>query len=86
MCFYDYATRSCLATTSCPAKTPTGAESSSNIAEVVKQIRTRFKNIIEFLYVVTVIIVQKKLNCGVSNKKTDYIFELPQNNVLNNRM
>ena len=83
MHFYDYATRWCLAAKNRPAKTPTGEESSRNIEEVVTQVRKHFTN-------TTILIRGDGHYCTrevvvwcLKQKNTEYIFGLPQNNVLN---
>ncbi len=84
MHFYDFATKWCLKVVNRPAKTPTGEESSTNIAKVVDQIRKHFFNTTILIRGDSHYCVREVVKWCLKRKKTEYIFGLSQNNVLNN--
>ena len=83
MHFYDFETKWCLAAIYRPAKTPTGEESSKNIAGVVNPIRKRFKDTRILIRGDGHYCMKEVVLWCLKQNNTEYIFGLPQNNILN---
>lgn len=83
MKFFDFATKWCLKSIFRPAKTPTGEESSNNIADVVNEVRKGFKNTRILIRGDGHYCTKEVVLWCLQQQNTEYIFGLPQNNILN---